>query len=84
MGIALSRTREGASQRHSGNSDDRARQHKDNRRTFMKDVAHRAIIHNHNLAQIRFDRANILDIRAIPIRAMLAVVSTAEELSVLL
>lgn len=44
----------------------------------MKDVAHRAIVQDHDLAQIRLDLAKVFDIRAIAECAVLAIVASAE------
>jgi hypothetical protein len=55
-----------------------------NRRTFVKKVTHRAIVQDHHFAQVRLHRTEVLDIRAIAERAMLAVISCVEVLAFLL
>lgn len=52
--------------------------------TFVKDVAHGAIIQNGDPAQIRLDAAQILNICSVAKGAMLAVEAAVEELAFLL
>lgn len=54
------------------------------RHTFMKNITHRAIIQNHNPTQIRLDRTQILNVRAIPERAMLPIIPAHKKLALLL
>jgi hypothetical protein len=44
----------------------------------MKNVANRRIIHNHDLAQIRLNRTQILNVSAVSHRAVLSIVSAGE------
>lgn len=44
--------------------------------TFVKDIAHWAVVQYHYFAEIRLNSTQILDICTIPERAMLAVIST--------
>jgi len=51
--------------------------------TLVEHVAQRAIVQNHNLAQVRLYRAQILDVGAVPVCTVLTVVSTREEFTFL-
>ena len=48
------------------------------RLTFVKNVAHRAIVQDHDLAQVRLDLRQVLDVRAVAVRAVLPVVAARE------
>lgn len=47
----------------------------------MEQIAQRAIVENHNLAKIRLHRTQVLDIRSLPICAVLTVVAGRKELA---
>lgn len=47
----------------------------------MEDVAHRAVIKNHDFAEVRLDLGQILDVRPIAERAMLTVVPCSKVLA---
>ena len=47
----------------------------------MEDVAHRAVVQDHDLAKIRLDLAQVFDVRTVAERAMLSIISPAEVLS---
>lgn len=47
----------------------------------MENIAHRTIIQNHNLTEIRFDLRQILDVGTISQRAMLPIVPPGEILA---
>ena len=51
--------------------------------TLMKYVTHWTIIQNHNFAQIRFNARQVLDVRPIPKRTVLAIVPTNEKFPLL-
>ena len=48
--------------------------------TWMKYVAHGAVIKNHNLAKVRLDLGKIFDVSPVAERAMLPIVSPGEVL----
>jgi hypothetical protein len=48
------------------------------RLTFMENIAHGTIVQNHDFAEIRFDAGQVLDVRALPERAVLAVIPAHE------
>jgi hypothetical protein len=50
----------------------------------MENITHRTIIQNHDPTQIRLNGAQILNIRPIPKRAMLPIISPYKELPLLL
>jgi hypothetical protein len=52
--------------------------------TLMKLIAQRAVVQNHDLAQIWLNRAQIFDEGTISICTVLAIVSTRKELAFLL
>lgn len=54
------------------------------RLTFVQNVAHGAVVQDHDLAQIWLDLAKILDVCTVPKSAMLTVISRAEVLPFLL
>lgn len=47
-------------------------------RTLVKDIAHWAIVQDHHFTQIRFHRAKIFDVGAIPECAVLSIVTRLE------
>lgn len=49
--------------------------------TWVEDVAHRAVIKNHDFAEVRLDLGQILDVRPIAERAMLTIVPCSEVLA---
>ena len=49
--------------------------------TFVENVAHWGIVDNHHLAQIRLDLTEILDVCAVPLRAMLSIVAGGKVLA---
>lgn len=46
--------------------------------TFVKDVAHRTVVQDHDLAEVRLDLSKILDVCAIAESAVLAVVAASK------
>jgi hypothetical protein len=52
--------------------------------TLVEHVAQRAIVQNHHLTQVRLNRAQILDERAMSVCTVLPVVSARKELALLL
>lgn len=50
----------------------------------MEDVAHWAVVQDHDLAQVWFHRTKVLDVGSVPQGAVLSVISALEELSFLL
>jgi hypothetical protein len=46
--------------------------------TFMEDVADRAVVDDHDLAEIRFDLREILDVSSIARRAMISIIASRE------
>lgn len=50
----------------------------------MKHITHRTVIQNRDLTQIRLHGPQIFNIRPIPIRAMLSIISCGEKLPLLL
>jgi hypothetical protein len=52
--------------------------------TFMKNIAHRAIVQNSHSAQIRLDATQVLYVCAVPKRAVLSIKTALEELPLLL
>jgi hypothetical protein len=52
--------------------------------TLMEHIAQGAVVQYHDLAEIWFDRAQVLDESAMPICTVLAVISTRKEFSLLL
>lgn len=53
-------------------------------RTFMKDVAHWAIVQDHHFTEIRLHRAKVFDVCPIAERAVLSIVAGLEVLALLL
>ena len=51
------------------------------RLTFVEDVAHRTVIHNHHLTQIWLHLSKVFDVRAVPERAVLPVKAASKVLS---
>ena len=52
--------------------------------TFMEDIAHRAIINDHHLAQVRLHLSDIFDINPIAICTVLPIIPPGEVLPLLL
>lgn len=50
----------------------------------MENIAHWAVIENHNLAEIRLDLRKILDVRPVAKRAVLSIISPRKVLALYL